>query len=241
MLGLFYKDLCVMKKEIRSSVIFCGSFIIAATCIPFSKIPGLQDGNIYAMVPVLLVIYALLLLGAFFGNYVVIDEKRRWSGFVTSTPLGYKQQVLSKYFFTMASGWLVVVAVMLGEIIGGLIPGTVKGTSQMVVTVFYLLILYQAIDYPFAFRYGSKHGVKVRLILLILGFYAFMIYILFGEVPDTYELFDYFTKLMAGEVQLPLYVQYMGVFLPYVTMALFYLSYKLSCRWYLKGVENYEA
>ncbi|MBR6665429.1 MAG: ABC-2 transporter permease [Lachnospiraceae bacterium] len=241
MLGLLYKDLCVMKTWIRSLAIWCGLFIIAATCIPFSKIQVLQDANCYALVPGLVVIYAMLYLGAFYGQYVVIDEKRRWSGFVTSTPVGYKQQVLSKYFFTLVSGWLVVVAVMIGEILGGLIPGTVKGASQTAVTVFYLLMLYQAIDYPFSFRYSSKNGAKVRCVLMILLFYVFMIYILFGNVPDTYELFDYFTKLAAGEVQLPLYVQYMGVFLPYVTMLIFYLSYKLSCRWYLKGVENYEA
>ena len=49
MLGLLYKDLCVMKKEILSYAIMGGLFIIAATCIPFSKIQVLQDGNIYAM------------------------------------------------------------------------------------------------------------------------------------------------------------------------------------------------
>lgn len=241
MLGLLYKDLCVIKKEILSLGILCVLLILAATCIPFSKIFPLQVGYSYAAIPVFVSCYVLLLLGSLWGQYFEIDEKRRWSGFVMSTPVGYKQQVLSKYFFTLASGWLVLVAVMIGELIGSLIPGTEKGMSQAAITVFYLCILYQAIDYPFAFRYGSKHGVKVRLILLLLGFYAFMIYILFGKVPDTDALFDFITKLMAGEVQLPLYVQYMGVFLPYVTMALFYLSYKLSCRWYLKGVENYEA
>lgn len=155
--------------------------------------------------------------------------------------MGYKQLILSKYFLTISLSWIPVVVHTLGEVIGLLIPNTISGLTGITVTGFYFIILYCAFEFPFQFRYGSKNGVKYKAGLLLLLFYVGMIYLLFGPPIDSNEIIDYLFKLARGEAKLPKWTQYVGVFLPYVAMGAYYISYKISCMVYLKGVERYEA
>ena len=141
----------------------------------------------------------------------------------------------------MSLSWIPVVVHTLGEVIGLLIPNTISGLTGITVTGFYFIILYCALEFPFQFRYGSKNGVKYKVGLFLLLFYLGMIYLLFGPPIDSNEIIDYLFKLARGEAQLPKWMQYAGVFLPYVAMGAYYISYKISCRVYLKGVEQYEA
>lgn len=241
MLGLIYKDLCLLKKDLLINGIGIVLFIIAATCFPYGAFQGLTEWGFHVMLPGCLLIciafvsfvYAVILIG--------LDEKKRWSGFVISGPLGYKQLILSKYLLAMALCWIPVVVHALGEVIGMFIPNTVSGLTGITVTGFYSIIIYCAFEFPFQFRYGSKHGVKYKTGLFFLLFYVGMIYLLFGPPIDSNEIIDHLFKLARGEVQLPKWMQYMGVFLPYVSMGAYYLSYKISCMVYLKGVEQYET
>ena len=61
------------------------------------------------------------------------------------------------------------------------------------------------------------------------------------ENAESKDIIDYLFRLARGEAQLPEWMQYMGVYLPYVAMGAYYISYKISCKVYLKGVEQYEA
>lgn len=243
MLGLLYKDLCIMKKDLLANGILLAVLVLVFVCFPFTKVVPVASE--------MPVVTGMLGVGIFFCVYVSltqyqgmamqIDEKKIWSGFIMSSPMGYKQQILSKYFFTLASSWLFVALTILGEIIAGMIPGTIGGASGICAMFFYVQILYQAFDFPFTFRYGTKYGVRYRMALILLLFYLFMAYILFADVPDTDKIWDYVTRLIKGEVQLPEWVQYASVLLPYVSMGAFYISYKISCRMYRKGVECFEV
>lgn len=241
MLGLMYKDLCLIKKDILTIGISIVIFILVATCIPFGVFPSFPEDGLDVFFPA----YLLVMLPFGFlmvpQKLVEIDERRRWSGFIISGPIDYKQQILSKYYLAMVMSWLAVVIHVLGEVIGLFIPNTVSGLTGITVMGFYGVILYQALEFPFDFRYGSKNGVKYKMGLFLLLFYGFMMFVLFGPNLDTYEMIDYLFRLAKGEVQLPRWMQYMGVFLPYVSIGAYYISYKISCRWYLKGVEQYEV
>lgn len=241
MLGLMYKDLCLIKKDLLILGISMVTLILVATCIPFGAFPSFTEDGLDVFFSAYLVI--MLPLGYLIlpQKLVEIDERRRWRGFITSAPIGYEQQILSKYFLAMTIPWLGVVTHVLGEIIGLFIPGTVSGMTGIMVTGFYGAILYQALEFPFDFRFGSKNGVKYKMGLFLLLFYGFMVYVLFGPQLDTYEMIDYLFRLAKDEAQLPKWMQYVGGFLPYVAMGAYYISYKISCMVYLKGVERYEA
>lgn len=241
MLGLIYKDLCLLKKDLLVNSIIIVLVIIAATCVPYGAFPGLTELGFHVMAPAYLLVCIAFTSCVYAVKLIALDEKKRWSGFIISGPLGYKQLILSKYLLTMALCWVPVVVHVLGEIIGMFIPNTVSGLTGITVTGFYSIILYCAFEFPFQFRYGSKNGVKYKAGFFLLLFYLGMIYLLFGPPIDSNEIIDYLFKLVRGEAQLPKWVQYTGVFLPYVAMGAYYISYKISCMVYLKGGERYEA
>ena len=228
------------KKYLIVNLVVGIPLIIAATCIPYAAFPGLVKFGLHAVIPAYLCITLPFAPITCSQRFVAGDEKRRWSGFVLSGPMGYKQVVLSKYLLTLAISWSIVGFHFFGEIIGMLIPGTVGGFLGMTVNGFYIVILYQAIEFPFDFRFGSKNGIKYKMGALLLLSYGLMIYLLFGPPIDSNEIIDYLFRLARGEAQLPEWMQYMGVYLPYVAMGAYYISYKISCKVYLKGVERYE-
>lgn len=241
MLGFIYKDLCLLKKELLFNTITIVLFIIAATCVPYAGFQELTELGFHVMAPAYLLVSIVFGTFAYTIKLIELDERKRWSSFVISGPMGYKQLILSKYFLTMSLSWIPVVVHTLGEVIGLLIPNTISGLTGITVTGFYFIILYCALEFPFQFRYGSKNGVKYKVGLFLLLFYLGMIYLLFGPPIDSNEIIDYLFKLAKGEVQLPEWMQYTGVILPYVAMGAYYISYKISCRVYLKGVEQYES
>ncbi len=241
MLGIIYKDLYLLKKDLLINGITMALFVIAATCFPYGAFQDLREWGMHVMVPAYLLVCTMCGTFAYTIKLIELDEKKRWSSFVISGPLGYKQLILSKYFLAMALCWIPVVVHAFGEVIGLLIPNTISGLTGITVTGFYFSILYCAVEFPFQFRYGSKHGVKYKVGFLLLLFYLGMIYLLFGPPIDSNEIIDYLFKLAKGEAQLPKWTHYVGVFLPYVAMGAYYISYKISCVVYLKGVEQYEA
>lgn len=241
MLGIIYKDLYLLKKDLLINGITMALFVIAATCFPYAAFQGLTELGMHVMVPAYLLASIAFTSFIYAVKLIALDEKKRWSSFVISGPLGYKQLILSKYLLTMALCWVPVVVHVLGEIIGMFIPNTVSGLTGITVTGFYSIILYCAFEFPFQFRYGSKIGVNYKAGLILLLFYLGMIYLLFGPPIDSNAIIDYLFRLAMGEAQLPKWVQYTGVFLPYVAMGAYYISYKISCMVYLKGVERYEA
>ena len=241
MLGFIYKDLCLLKKDLLINTIVMGAIIIAATCVPYGASQDLTELGMHVVTPAYLLVCTVFGTLVYTIKLIELDERKRWSSFVISSPMGYKQLILSKYFLTISLSWIPVVMHAFGEVIGLFIPNTISGLTGITVTGFYFIILYCALEFPFQFRYGSKNGVKYKMGLFILLFYLGMIYLLFGPKLDSNEIIDYLFKLARGEAQLPKWMQYAGVFLPYVAMGAYYISYKISCRVYLKGVEQYEA
>lgn len=241
MLGFIYKDLCLLKKDLLFNTISIVLFIIAATCVPYAGFQELTELGFHVMAPAYLLVCTVFGTLVYTIKLIELDERKRWSSFVISSPMGYKQLILSKYFLAMALCWIPVVVHAFGEVIGLFITNTISGLTGITVTGFYFIILYCAVEFPFQFRYGSKNGVKYKAGLFLLLFYLGMIYLLFGPPIDSNEIIDYLFKLAKGEVQLPEWMQYTGVILPYVAVGAYYISYKISCRVYLKGVERYEV
>lgn len=241
MLGLIYKDWCLLKKEILCYGIVALLFILMSACIPYHAIPLMATTGLDILFATMIIAMVPLCTMGVSVSLVFIDEKRKLSDFIMSSPMGHEQLILSKYLLTLAVCWMPVVLHYFGELIGLFIPGTVSGLIGVTVNAFYGVILYQALEFPFDFRFGSKYGIRYKLCVILLLFYVLMIYLMFGQVPDSNDIIDSLISLVKGEIQMPKFVKYMGVFLPYVSMGAYYISYKISCKVYFKGVERYEA
>ena len=78
--------------------------------------------------------------------------------------------------------------------------------------------------------------------IVILLLFAGMVYLLFGDLSifgEPKKIAESLIKIINGEGVPDALLIIMGIF-PYFSIVMFYLSYKLSCRLYIKGVESFE-
>ncbi|MBQ7776805.1 MAG: ABC-2 transporter permease [Lachnospiraceae bacterium] len=250
MLGLLYKDLCVLKKSIGGMLavwlvfsipLFLPASVWEKTGL-LTEIVNAQTIT-FAVMPAIIYLSLFACISAFQSNLFEHDERKVWSHYITASPQGYKGQVLSKYYMTFSTSFAVVVWGYICDMISSLTSGYIGSASSIYTTYFYIQIILQAIEYPFLIRFGHKHGNTYKIAMFIVAFYGVMVYLLFGKLPKNFSdnMFDFLFKLATNETALPTMALGFTALLPYVAALLFYLSYKLSCKWYLKGVETYEA
>ncbi len=252
MLGLLYKDFCVAKK----TFLFLGAGALVLSVLlflPWGKMLAGQElaGGIayaelmaYVHMPMFVYIFLFIMVSGVQTGLFVHDERRVWSNFIAASPIGYKGQVLSKYFITLTLSFAVVVWGFVCDNICMLTSGYYGSASGIYTTIFYIQIILQAIEYPFIIRFGQKHGNTIKVLLFAAFGFCGIVYLLFGKLPENFSIdsvFDYIMRLMMKETVLPTVLLGALAVLPYVSAVLFYLSYKLSCRWYLKGVETYDV
>ena len=119
----------------------------------------------------------------------------------------------------------------------------ITGDATISVTLPLLIIfsgalLLEALSLPFMVYFGSAQGTNAKgTTLLALG-YILGLYILFGDISMFLEegllaaLKSFFTQ---GNIILML-----GIF-PYIAMALYYLSFRISVLLFRKGADNYDG
>lgn len=250
MLGLLYKDYCILKKSIWGLIaVILGTSVFIFWRESVWEKTGLVSETMtaqaftFSIMPALLFFSFFIYISIFQKSLFEHDERKVWSNYITSTPLGYKEQVLSKYYMTLISSFALVVWGYIYDMISSLVAGSIGSASGIYTTLFFIQIILQAILYPFLIRFGCKYGNTYKLGLFIAVFYGFIVYLLFGKIPEgiSDNFFEFLFDLAASEVALPTAALGVLALLPYVAALLFYLSYKLSCKWYLKGVEAYEA
>ena len=107
------------------------------------------------------------------------------------------------------------------------------------VAVFFLLLLLSALDIPFIVRYGAKKGSIIKLIYMLSQ--AILFTVIFAMVlPETIRdrLIQKAIDLYHGQVSTGLLLA-VGLY-PWGALTAYCLSYKLSCKLFLKGVNRYD-
>ena len=188
-------------------------------------------------------VFGMLLQTMFTG-----DESKKISSFAASVPGGYRKFVYTKYVYAfMVCGiyflsmfWADQLLLTVSYMTTGIEQGSLFSFAMI---MFFVQIFLLALDIPSVIRFGTIIGVKVKFaalgVLLLIGF----IWLLFGPLPESADAFfgaigSFLEKLRTGE-----YAEGMMLvicLLPPVSLLLYYFSYRLSCRVYLKGAENYE-
>lgn len=183
----------------------------------------------------------------FFGYMVTTemmkyDERKAWAAFIVSTPQAARGQVASKYYFSL----IVLVGSAFVSYIYDVIACAAADLDfsalPIISNLFFLLIFMLSVEIPFSIRFGSVNGSKYRAIIVILLLFAGMVYFLFGDLSifgEPEKIAESLMKIINGEGLPDALLILMGIF-PYFSLAMFYLSYKLSCRLYIKGIESFE-
>ena len=149
MKALLYKDACVLWKQMKFMLVIIAVFCLLPNSFglnaSFVVYPGL-------MLPVSLMAY---------------DERAHWDSFAAMLPYPPRALVLSRY----AAGWLLTLLAG-GLYLGGALIqdqgaplGTALGTLGWVLAV---VLLCQAILFPFFFRVGTEQGRLYMILLSVL-------------------------------------------------------------------------
>lgn len=149
MKALLYKDACVLWKQMKFMLV-----IIAVFCL----LPNSFGLNAF------FVVYPGLILPV---SLMAYDERAHWDSFAAMLPYPPRALVLSRY----AAGWLLTLLAGVLYLVGALIQdqgaplGTALGTLGWVLAV---VLLCQAILFPFFFRVGTEQGRLYMILLSVL-------------------------------------------------------------------------
>ena len=168
------------------------------------------------------------------------DDCKLWGYWITATADGYKGFLRVKYemifgmivlfLFSLQFvdiGYCAVAADMGAEDIGSI--------SSIALLLGFMQILFRAIDIPFTYRFGSKKGSFIKLICMVI--LAILICALLVLNVDNMDRITEMVRKVFNENNSSLILS-LGLI---VCLALYYLSYRITCRLYLKGVEQYDS
>ncbi|WP_432649716.1 ABC-2 transporter permease [Huintestinicola sp.] len=216
---------------------------------PFLLIPGIVSeaarGTSANSIMMSVMLYEVIII--FYGYMVTAemmkyDERKAWAAFIISTPQAARGQVASKYGFSLIVLVGSVFVSYIYDVIACAAADLDFSALPFISNLFFLLILMLSVEIPFSIRFGSVNGNKYRAMIVILLLFAGMVYLLFGDLSifgEPEKLIDSLIKLVKGEGIPDALLIIMGIF-PYFSIVMFCLSYKLSCRLYIKGIESFE-
>lgn len=188
----------------------------------------------------LCIVIAFLAAGGIQTMVLKGDDRKIWGYWVTATPDGYRGFIRVKYEMVFA---MIVLFLTSLQLFNGLLCAAAAGKgwvltgsiSTVAVPLVFLQIILRAIDIPFTLRYGNKKGAVIKLIYSLAFVILISILILTNFCNFSIVLFGFGEKLFAeGSVSLAL-----GI-LSVLALAAYYISYRISCLIYLKGVEQYD-
>lgn len=163
------------------------------------------------------------------------DERATWVSFSYSTPGSAKCQVLSKYYtMLLINVWITFICFISDSIVGVICP---EGSVLTVIfDIFVITVLYNAVTMPFFIRFGGDKGLATAGIAAGAIIFAVFVYLLFGDISFFYvdDPIAAIMELLTSE-----YMLFITAILPYISLLLYYLSYKISLKLYRKGAEDY--
>ncbi len=243
MLGLIYKDVLVLKKEILLNLIVVILFAIGMDAmITIFAAEADDSGQMLMFLEAIAYLFVFVDLGGLQNNLFESDENTYYSSFVVSTPLGKEGQVLSKYYLMLIISFVGIFFGMVNDLILSMTLGELHSGMSIYLTLFFIQIFLRAIDTPFLIRYGQKYGKNIKLIMISVAIFLVIVYGLFGPLPEggIQTIIETVANWLYGMEDMSVLMMGVVAVFPYLAVAVFYISYKVSVKMYLKGVANYE-
>lgn len=171
------------------------------------------------------------------------DDRKVRSYFTVSSPIGVKGYMYCKYLLAFAMNILYMVACYFTDTLSATLRYAVLGEeTQSLMTlfaaVFYIMLFLCAFDIPFSVRFGANKGSLIKTTALIL--FVLILTVCFSLLPEsafqkiTGLIVDIFTGKANGTVMLIMSV------CPYIAFTAYIFSYKISCKIFMKGVNEYD-
>ena len=232
MFGLVYKELVTRKKQLLILLPIAALFTIIV-------IADAATNDEYVGVMIMLAAVCIILVsGTFEQGSFENDETKKWLSFISSAEDGVRKQIGSKYLFNLI---LMISVFTYLELIFELAAAMTGINADIFFMALQLMMffqmVYRAVESPFMVAFGSKYGNTIRMIVMLILVFGFIVYALFGDLSifgSTEEL------LLRAEEFLSDSGSYFILLTPAFAFLLYYLSFEISCRLYLHGGEFYE-
>ena len=234
MTGLVYKE-WKQNRWFILSMILCGFAPLLVLLLLRGVIP--KADNIELRIGGL--IAGFLAAGALQLLVLHGDDRKLWGYWITSTSDGYKGFLRVKYEIIFAMIVLFLFSLQFVDIgycaVNADMGMTDAGSiSDIAFLLGFVQILLRATDIPFTYRFGSKKGNFIKLICMVT--LAIMLCVLLILNVDNIDKITDIGRKIFNEHTSSLILS-LGLV---VCLALYYLSYRITCRLYLKGVEQYD-
>lgn len=247
MYGFLYRDIRMARPML---IVTCVMLFYTIAAPIFAALNLISDLDASSYNFLCMICYSMNLFYAFFvqNEFHKADEKRLPVCFAISSPAGVSGYVKSKYLSNLIVPFVLMCISLVTDTIACAIidVGTdeIQPTSFMSLPMllFQMIILLNSIELPFMIRFGVKKGstLKAGVFLTIIAVAG--IYFLFGDISMFGSMDDFMQFLIdvmngerGGTTKMAI-----SALMPLATLALYYLSYLLSCKLYLKGVEQLE-
>ena len=252
MRGLIYKDLYLIKSKVIAgsvSVLFIIllMYVIYATVI--EKVIFLTE--MAAIITDLMIVFYV---GALSYSYIIkADTKKQWGFYGMALPGSAKLIVGAKYMTVFIMYLISYIICVLNDLLIGLFFGKAVDMSLLVLMFMLLQMFLNAIEMPLAFRFGTDKAAGIRIFITTVVVLIISIYLLFGNiewlmaedgiVKTIIRLFLDDIKPDAISSELQRFINRLTL-INYIEMAVFthlmvfayYISYRISCRVFRKGV-----
>ena len=235
--GFLYKEI---KQYFKTIITIAAMpvllFVSSIICVVINSSDNMIEGSILSIstlpemrvIPAAGVLIMLEVLSIFFQG----DDRKLWAYFTASTSGGIKAFLKSKYTFIIALNCLYFVCWCIIDVVLMYLHNAVSGDKtgflfDAGIAFFFLALFLTAIAIPFYIRFGITKGSVIRIIALIA--ITVVICIIIYIFPD-----EAFGKML--EVIMNMMNCKIAALVSLVTMI---LSYHISCKLFMKGVEEY--
>ena len=250
--GFLYKELkqnrlCIILTALIPFILLVFNYIIlyvtAATAENKTAFSDVLAGSENTIVRLLMIAIGAYIASSMIAGIFSGDDRKLYAYFTVSTPQGVRGSLYYKYFLAFAmNGLFMVSSIFAGGIYDTLfyaITGEENASfNTLYLVIFFLLLAICALDIPFMIRFGQKKGSYIKTALM-LGISTILV-ISLENLPDPIkdELMKLFSAVMGGKISDNMMLA-IG-FAPILCAAVYYLSYRFSCKLFRKGVDGYD-
>ena len=229
-------------KEVKQhGVLVFMPLAYSALIVPFSQyfleMTGIFSEQTASTVQIFSMLIALV-VAAIFQNIIMRDgNKKLWGYFVCSTPAGHKGYLLTKYSFVLACALFnligsVTACTVYAALTGKAGANSFAFTCKLGFVLFAVQLILRAIDIPLTVRFGEKKGSMIKLISLMVLIILYVVLIIIK--PETSTLLAKLTKSLISSAGKAWFVPLLVT----TGAAVYGLSYFLTCKLFIKGIEN---
>lgn len=242
MSGLIYKNFWINKWSFLFTLIvsfLCCAVIIVVSILSGPDIAVEKDGVKEISLNFMLIYYLAFMLPLLASNLLfAADESKICSAFAMSTPQGGKGHIESKYWYILIVNLTVLfISFITDTITFGILGGNFSAATMLMI-IFCWRLLLSAIETPFIIRFGSQKGLAIKGLVIAFIVFLVILYFMFGDISWLINTEDplraFMEWLKSGKIIFSLSL------FPFVSIAAYWLSCKISVKLFRNGAENYE-